>query len=184
MKAAAFVVGPRDGAGAVLADLAHAVGFESVHRYQGLARAETQVAKTPLLFFLCAPTGDVASLRPMVDAVRYSPSLKLRFLPLIYFAREPSLETVKQCIALGFDDVIALPIGGDDASERIGRQIGRIMTYYETATYFGPDRRNRGAGPVRSGSSDHGGGQFRRIEIMRNPETGIDVISDDLQVVV
>ncbi len=184
MKASAFIVGPRDGAGAALMDLARAIGFDSVQRYQGAARAERQTSKTPLAFFLCAPTRDVRALKPLADAVRFSPSLKLRFLPLIYFARDPSLETVKQCVAMGFDDVIALPIGGDDASERIARQIGRIQTYYETATYFGPDRRNRMGGPLRTTGSDHGGGQFRRIEIVRNPETGIDVISDDLQVVV
>jgi hypothetical protein len=183
MRASAFVVGPRDGPGAALMDLAHAVGFESVQRYQGLVRAERQSLKTPLVFFLCAPTKDMRTLKPMADAVRFSPSLKLRFLPLIYFAREPSFETVKQCIAMGFDDVVALPIGGDDAGERIERQIGRIQTYYETATYFGPDRRNRTGGPERTTGSDHGGGQFRRIEIVRNPDTGIDVISDDMQVV-
>jgi hypothetical protein len=160
-------------------DLARAIGFESVQRYQGLARAEKQGAKTPLVFFLCAPARDIRTLKPMADALRFSPSLKLRFLPLIYFARDPSLDTVKQCIAMGFDDVIALPIGGDDAGDRIARQIGRIQTYYETATYFGPDRRNRDGGARRSTGSDHGGGKFRRIEIMRNPDTGVDVISDD-----
>jgi hypothetical protein len=159
-------------------DMAQAIGFEFVQRYQGLARAERQVAKTPLIFFLCAPVKQVRTLKPMVDALRFSPSLKLRFLPLIYFAREPSLETVKQCIAMGFDDVIALPMGGDDVGDRIARQIGRIQTYYETATYFGPDRRNRDGGANRSTGSDHGGGQFRRIEIVRNPDTGVDVISD------
>ncbi|HYD08267.1 MAG TPA: hypothetical protein VEC60_21210 [Reyranella sp.] len=183
MKASAFVVGPRDGAGAMLMDLAHAVGFESVQRYQGLARADRQLSKTPLVFFLCAPTKDVRTLKPMADAVRFSPSLKLRFLPLIYFAIDASVDTVKQCIAMGFDDVIALPAGGDDVSDRIARQMGRIQTYYETSTYFGPDRRNRTGGPHRTTASDPGGGQFRRIEIVRNPDTGIDVISDDLQVV-
>lgn len=119
----------------------------------------------------------------MADAIRFSPSLKLRFLPMIYFARDPSLETVKHCIGMGFDDVIALPFSGDDIADRIARQIGHIQTYYETATYFGPDRRNRLGGDPRSATSDHGGGQYRRMEIMRNPDTGVDVISDDLQVV-
>ena len=80
MRASAFVVGPRDGAGAALMDLARAIGFESVQRYQGLARAERQSSKTPLAFFLCAPTKDVRTLKPMADAVRFSPSLKLRCL--------------------------------------------------------------------------------------------------------
>jgi hypothetical protein len=164
-------------------ELARAIGFAHVLRYQGLARADRQVAKTPLVFFLCATVPDVRTLQPMADAVRFSPSLKLRFLPMIYFARDPSLDTIKHCIKMGFDDVIALPFSGDDIAERIGRQIGRIQTYYETSTYFGPDRRNRTGGTHRSEESDHGGGQYRRIEIMRNPETGVDVLRDDEQIV-
>lgn len=183
VKASAFVVGPKDGAGATLIDMARALGFATVQRYQGLGRAESQSAKTPLIFFLCSPVGDVRTLKPMASAIRFSPSLKLRFLPMIYFARDPSLETVKECIGMGFDDVIALPVSGDDISDRIARQIGSITTYYETATYFGPDRRNRMGGNPRSTGSDNGGGQYRRIDIMRNPETGVDVLSDDLQVV-
>ena len=44
MKASALVVGPRDGAGAALLDLARAVNFTAVQRYQGLARAEKLIA--------------------------------------------------------------------------------------------------------------------------------------------
>jgi hypothetical protein len=84
---------------------------------------------------------------------------------------------------MGFDDIIALPYSAGDLSERILRQVGRTHTYYETATYFGPDRRNR-TGHERSTDSDHGGGQFRRIEIVRNPESGVAVLRDDFQVVV
>jgi MFS family permease len=83
-------------------------------------------------------------------------------------------------LTLGCIEII-LNLEADRTEHLVGR---RIMTYYETATYFGPDRRNRTGGPERSTGSDHGGGQFRRIEIVRNPDTGIDVISDDLQVVV
>jgi hypothetical protein len=119
----------------------------------------------------------------MADAIRFSPSLDLRFSPLIYFARSLSVEAIKQCVGMGFDDVISLPYRGGDLSERIFRQIGTTQTYYETATYFGPDRRNR-VGAPRSTDSDHGGGEFRRIEIIRNPLSGIDVLRDDFQVVV
>ena len=99
------------------------------------------------------------------------------------FARDPDIETIKSCIKMGFDDVIALPFASGDIGDRIARQVGRIQTYYETSTYFGPDRRNR-VGNSRSADSDHGGGQFRRIEIMRNPDTGIELLRDDFQVVV
>ena len=99
--------------------------------------------------------------------------------PILAFSGLLSKHDEARMATAGFDDVIALPIAGDDVTGRISRQIGVIQTYYETATYFGPDRRNRDGGPERSTSSDHGGGQFRRIEIMRNPDTGVDVIRDD-----
>ncbi len=183
MNAAAFVVGPRDGAGAALADLARNMGFSPVDRYQGLYRAERQATLTPLIFFFCAAVPNVETLKPMADAIRFSPNLRLRFLPLIYFTRDPSLTTIRACIRMGFDDVIALPYAGGDLKDRIFRQVGGTQIYYETASYFGPDRRNR-TGHVRDTESDHGGGQFRRIEITRNVETGVNVLRDDFQVVV
>jgi hypothetical protein len=182
VNAAAFVVGPRDGAGAALSDLARSIGFAPVERYRGLAQAERQAETTPLVFFLCAGVTDVRTLKPMADAIRFSPSLKLRFSPLIYFARDLSLEGIKLCISMGFDDVIALPYASGDLRERVGRQVGQMQVYYETGTYFGPDRRNR-VGEARPEGSDRGGGQFRRIEIRRTPERGTDVLRDDLQVV-
>lgn len=182
LNAAAYIVGARDGSSAALQDLARAVGFMPVERYSGLARAEKQVRLTPLIFFLCAEVGDVESLKPIADAIRFSPNPDLRFSPLLYFSRTPSLETTKACIRMGFDDIIALPFSAGDLSERIFRQVGRTHTYYETATYFGPDRRNR-TGHERSPDSDHGGGQYRRIQIVRNPDSGVNVLRDDFQVV-
>ena len=183
MNASAFVVGSRDGATAALNELARVVGFMPVERYAGLARAEKQVRSTPLVFFLCAEVADVTTLKPMADAIRFSPSLDLRFSPLIYFSRTLSVDTIKACIRMGFDDVISLPYKVGDITERILRQVGTPLTYYETATYFGPDRRNR-VGEARSADSDRGGGEFRRIEIIRNPSTGIDVRRDDFSVMV
>jgi len=182
LNAAAFVVGPRDGASAALQELAHAVGFMPVERYAGLVRAEKQARLTPLMFFLCSEVADVSSLKATADTIRFSPNPDLRFSPLLYFTRSASIETIKACIRMGFDDVIALPYRVGDLSERIFRQVGRTHTYYETATYFGPDRRNRTGNP-RTTDSDHGGGQYRRIEIIRSPESGVNVLRDDFQVV-
>jgi hypothetical protein len=184
LNASAFLVGARNGATASLLELARAIGFNPLERYSGLARVEEQLRRTPLVFFLCAEVANVAALKPIADAVRFSTNPDIRFLPLIYFARELSTEATKACIRMGFDDVIALPYTSGDLSERLFRQVGRTQVYYETATYFGPDRRNRTGGTQRSTGSDHGGGQFRRIEIVRNPATGIDVLRDDFQVVV
>jgi CheY-like chemotaxis protein len=177
------VVGPRDGAGAALLDLARSLGFASVERYQGLSRVEQKADAMPLVFFLCAAVPDLKTLKPAAEAIRQSPAPKLRFSPLIYLSRQPALPEIRTCIQMGFDDIIALPFGTGDLGARILRQVGRPQVYYETPTYFGPDPRNR-TGENRSTESDRGGGQYRRIEIMRSLERGIEVLSDDLHVVV
>jgi hypothetical protein len=181
LKASALVVGPRDSVGAGLVDVARSLGFAPVVRYAGMTKAAQQADTTPLIFFLFAPVKDVRTLKPTADLIRFSPDDRLRFLPLIYFSPQPSADCIRACIEMGFDDVIATPYIAGDLRERINRQVGRAQTYYETATYFGPDRRNR-IGAPRSPESDHGGGQHRRIEIVRT-EAGIDLLRDDLQVV-
>ena len=182
MNAAAFVVGTQDGAAAALTTLAQNAGLEPVLPYRSLVKAEAQMQVTPLVFFLCTAVAELRSLKPMADAIRFSPSRKLRFSPVIYFARDLSRPEITGCINMGFDDVIALPVGIRQLQDRIARQIGTPLIYYETSTYFGPDRRNRletDQNDPRRGT----GGHFRRIEIIRTPDKGIDVLSDELQVV-
>ena len=179
MKAAAYVVGPLDGPGAGLMEMAQRLEFSAVQPYAGINQAEQQASQTPICFFLFAAVPDVATLRPVAEAIRFCPSRRIRFSPLIYFSESPSVETITRCINLGFDDVITMPFSRTRVVERINRQIGRNLTYYETAGYFGPDRRGRVTGPQQVGES-RVGGQFRRLEIIRNVLTGINVVRDDL----
>ena len=181
MNASAFIVGPPSGAGTpALTELAHTLGFSKVSAFAGRSAAEKQSALTPLVFFFCAAVADLKSLKSTADGIRQSRSDAIRFAPLIYFARNLGLDTIRSCIQMGFDDVIALPFG-DGVNERIMRQTGRLQIYYETDTYFGPDRRDRTAS-ARDAVSD--AGQFRRYEIMRSPEKGIVMLHDDFQLVI
>ncbi len=182
-KSAAFVVGPRNTDNTALLSLARGIGFSPAERYSGMPRAEEQLRVTPLAFFLFSEVPDVRTLRPVAEAVRLKGGPTLKFAPLIYFGRDLSRETITHCIAMGFDDVIALPYSAGDVRDRLARQLGSVQVYFETATYFGPDRRNR-VGAPRSALSDHGGGEFRRIEIVRSGERGIEVLRDDFEVVV
>ena len=181
MNAGAFVVGPEGPVSDALFPLAQQAGLAPVQRYSGLANAEKQLAETPLVFFLCAAVPDIKTLKPMADAIRFSPSRRIRFSPLVYLVNSPSVEVIRACINMGFDDIIALPCPPRLVAERVARQIGQLCIYYETSTYFGPDRRGRieaDLGDPRRGNGE----QFRRIEIMRTVEAGIDVIKDDMQV--
>jgi hypothetical protein len=179
MRACAYVVSPAGRSGAALMDLAKGLGFDAVVPYQGVAAAEQQTSKTPLLFFLCAASGEMRTLKAVADAVRFFPSPGIRFSPLIYFDEAPSLEVTRHCIALGFDDVIRSPFSRERVEERLQRQVDRPQVYFETSSYFGPDRRDRlEAEPVHSLRGT--GGQYRRLEIIRNAMRGVQVLRDDV----
>ena len=178
MKATAFVVGPQDGPGALLTDMARMLGFASVLPYGGVGMAESQAHQTPLCFFLFAAVPEVTSLRSVAEAIRFCPSRRVRFSPMIYFSESPSVETISACINLGFDDIITMPFTQGRVTERIERQVGQSLLYYETSGYFGPDRRDRVTAPQRAAETRIGG-QFRRLEIVRNFLTGTNVIRDD-----
>lgn len=180
MKACAYIVGPRDGPGIALRDMAVRLGFETVLPFGGMASAEQQTAQTPLLFFFFAAVDDPATLKDAAAAIRFHPSRKLRCSPLIYFSESPSAAAIKLCAAMGFDDVITLPFIQARVEERIARQIDRTQVYFESPTYFGPDRRARVAtAAVLSARSS--GGQHRRLELIRTFAGGVSVLRDDPQ---
>lgn len=178
MNATAYIVGPMDGAGAALMELARRLEFVEVLPYAGIAQAELQASVTPLCFFLFAPVSDPASLQGIADAIRFSPGRRIRFCPLIYFSESPQRVTISRCINMGFDDVITRPFTGARVASRIERQIGRSLLYYETASYFGPDRRDRVTAPTRVAETRLGG-QFRRLEIVRDTIHGVNVLRDE-----
>lgn len=175
MRACAFVVGPPDGPGAALTDLAHGLGFATIMNYSGIAAAETQALQTPLLFFLFAAVDDVTGLKPVADAIRFSPSRRIRFSPLVYFSESPLVEAIKTCVEMGFDDVLTLPFTQKRVAARLGLLVEHTQVYFETADYLGPDRRV-------PNSVERSGGQYRRLEIIRTPAHGVSVMRDDMQV--
>lgn len=181
MQACAFVVGPEDGQGATLRSLARQIGFDAVYPYRNLADVERQSVSSPLIFILVCTVDDVHQLQHVATGIRASASQRVRFAPMIYFAESPSLEVIKACINMGFDDIITLPFTLTRVEERLERQVYRTVVYYETPTYFGPDRRNR-LGQDAGHSARGTGGQYRRMELVRHPTTGINVLRDDFHV--
>ncbi len=178
MRAYAYVIGPEDGPGAALMDIARGLGFSGVSPFTTLAQAEQQTLQTPICFFLFSATDNVAALRGAADSIRFSASRRLRFSPLIYFAESPSVEAITTCLNMGFDDIITMPFTRRRVLDRISRQVGQTMVYYETSSYFGPDRRGRITAPQPHRDS-RAGGQFRRLEIVRSLINGVNVLRDE-----
>ena len=182
MQTTAFVVGPDEAPAAVIKNLARQIGFVPVLNYRGIADLERRMIAVPLAFILCPPVDRMDRLKPIVSEIRASADERVRYAPLVYFSEVPSLETIKAGIALGFDDIITMPVALKNVRERLAHQLNRPLTYYSTETYFGPDRRGRlpqGDSHERRGT----GGTHRRIEIIRTLK-GVRVMQDDLQVVV
>lgn len=177
MRAYAYVVGPEDGPGAALGELARGLGFAGVSPFSTIAQADAQSQQTPVVFFLFAATENPRGLRGVAEAIRFSASRRLRFSPLIYFAESPSVEAITTCINMGFDDVITMPFTRRRVLERVTRQVGQTLIYYETPSYFGPDRR-RSPG-AETTVEQRLGGQYRRLEIVRSLMSGVNVLRDD-----
>jgi hypothetical protein len=181
MQTTAFVAG-EDAPAAVIKDLARQIGFAPVLSYRGISDLERRMQLEALGFILFAPIDRLRALKPVIEAIRASHADQVRYAPLIYFSDSPSLDTIKACIGLGFDDIVTMPFTLRNVRDRLARQLDRPMTYYGTDTYFGPDRRGRL--PTEDGHSRRGtGGAHRRIEILRTT-AGVRVLHDDLQVMV
>ncbi|WDR07190.1 hypothetical protein PSQ90_07125 [Devosia rhodophyticola] len=144
----------------------------------GLPLPSNSRSRTPVCYFLFSAVGEVESLRSAAEAIRFAPSRKVRFSPLIYFTESPSLDTIQQCANLGFDDVITIPFAPARLAERISRQVNTSLVYYETSSYFGPDRRERQVLTPPPGEM-RAGGRYRRLEIMRSLVSGISVVRDE-----
>ena len=178
MHAYAYVVGPDSGPRTALFDLARSLGFAGVSPFSTMAAAESQTQITPLCFFLFAATERLEALRGVANAVRFSTARRLRFSPLAYFAESPSAEVIGACINMGFDDIITMPFTLQRVQERMNRQVGHNLVYYETSSYFGPDRRGRNGPPIATHESRIGA-PFRRLEIVRNLVSGVQVLRDE-----
>jgi hypothetical protein len=163
-----------------VADLARRIGFASVAPYGGVALAERQSQRTPLCFFLFAPVEDVRIVGRVSAAIRFCTRGTLRFSPLIYFSPSPSLEAITACMRMGFDDVITLPFTQGRVEERLHRQVGQALVYYDVPSYFGPDRvrMDNLLDPVEQRKT----GSYRRLEIIRHLATGVNVLRDDIYI--
>jgi hypothetical protein len=178
MKAYAYVVGPQDRAWTSLFDMVSNLGFAGVSSYRGLSQVEQQAGETPVCYFLFSAVDDVAQLRALAGAIRFCPVGEIRYSPMVYCAEDASLETIVSCINMGFDDIVVLPQTSSGLESRLARQLHETRVFYQTQSYFGPDRRNRVARRPQNHPNTPGGA-FRRLEIMRDPDKGVLLQRDE-----
>jgi hypothetical protein len=170
-------MGGNDAQIALINDLARDLGFRQVTPYFNLLAVEELTRKVPNNFFLFATDGELGQIKSQIQNIRNSSRPRVRFSPLICFVEVPLPMLISQCIQIGFDDILTLPWDPAQMVPRLRRQINAPITFYETSTYFGPDRRR--FSQKRAGSTIYKKSQgYRRIDIRRDPVHGVQILGD------
>jgi PleD family two-component response regulator len=123
-------------------------------------------------FFVHFRVADEEILSTMA-AVRGSTDDNTRFSPFVMIIDDCDYEIILKYIRYGFDDVISLPEKADILAHRIEALLRTEHTYFETRTYFGPDRRRLEISPDIGDRRNSSGGKHTRYRFTRDPEAGI-----------
>jgi DNA-binding response OmpR family regulator len=145
--------------------LAERVGFRLV-----LDAGRATAALDPICFFLIDYRITDDDKLQLLLRLRSNPVPDIRFAPVIVVVGSCPAEEVMKYVRWGFDDIIALPANAPSLIARLEAQLGSEHIYYETATYFGPDRRRN----LRAATQDSARSPGRVIEhhFIRDPLGG------------
>jgi hypothetical protein len=136
----ACVVADTDAQRLTLERIARRTGFVRIGAvFNRLEAPASRAAPVPFFFFHYRLSEErlrsaMSELRSFVDENR-------RFSPAIIVVGECSYPEVVQFVNLGFDDIVVLPEAAAVLQKRFVAQLDAQITYFETGTYLGPDRR-------------------------------------------
>ena len=173
----AIIVAPTPFDGRTLAEVATELGFGDIASVFDSDSGNGM--KYPVSYFLVHHRLADTDCGDVIDAVRHIDRKGLRYAPMVVMLPDTSGESVRKFVRMGFDDVISLPQSQVQLTARLGTQLDRDITYYETADYLGPDRRRMDADSAMhrpTGISAH-----TRLTIRRSPEHGTRVLSRQLR---
>lgn len=175
MQSTAFVVGPMDGAGSAIMQLSQEVGFDDVLHYEGPDQAAMKARRTPVCFFLVSSATKRSVISEFVTEIRHHKDRPLRFSPILFLCEDPSPRIINFCVQAGFDDIVAPPFTAPRLLDRVMNQLKQPSAYYETETYFGPDRRRMERGKSPFASMRVGDDNYRQFAVRRDLRLGISV---------
>ncbi len=182
MHATAFLIGidEKSSGGLLYASLDY--GFSQIMNYSDIDLVEKQMEKTPLCFFLFSLDEDIKKIPQTVKLIRFNKNKNIRYAPIVGFTKRPDPKIVNACLQFGFDDIVVSPFSIEKILTRQKELVGKDISFYETSTYFGPDRR-RTENPNLQRDKLHPkrgeGGDYRKVVVSRSAEKGIEVISDE-----
>jgi len=152
------------------------VGFSECIRLSG-TRGILPRHPTHLPFLLIHSNANKQFALKTVDQVRANGDDTVRFMPIIMLTDEQSERTIQKFLVLGCDDIFLYPCTARPLAKRLRMQISQPQEYFQTANYFGPDRRRNESGPTHPDRRGGKGSQYQRFEIKRDIRGGVKILS-------
>lgn len=162
----------------LIGDIAADLGFAAVRPYACIADSNRISKVHPINFFLFDYSPEFEKTKAWIDEIRNCHHLRVRFSPLICFVESPSQEIIIECVNAGFDDILTLPWSARKFKDRLFKQVKHKNIYFETDTYFGPDRSRYTKEHQHSGAVPTPGLGFRRYEFVRDKQYGVQILQD------
>ncbi len=159
-------------------DLCEAAGFGECRRYHSPDDVTGFRRTTPPVLFLCDKLGPEVASRALAG-VRQHPVMELRFTPIIMITTDRTETSILRYIQTGYDDIIVYPCEPEAAATRVLGQFNQMQNYYQTETYFGPDRRRNQANPYEGGKRGRGEYFYRHFVINRQFRFGTKIVSTE-----
>ena len=157
-----------------LETLAVRTGFGGISTdAEGAAFPDPADRRLAFFFFHCQVGSDL--LRNTLARIRSD--AHQRFSPAVLIVGECSQSEVVRYINLGFDDITILPEAARVLERRFTNQITTPVSYFETSTYFGPDRRRSQRLNSPSAPSQKVPGEHRHVRyLVQRAATGTEIL--------
>lgn len=159
-----------------LEDIARSAGFGDTKTVMSRRAFASDERKCVLNFFLIHYNLGDGLMNAVISSIRGSSDIEVKFAPIILFTTDLSFEDYLDYIRLGFDDVITLPEKREMIKARLANQVAHDIEYFETATYFGPDRRRMEIEPPNGVQRSNVPHSHVKYVFRRNPEHGTKLL--------
>ena len=160
-----------------LSGIMQQVGFRRCTRLEAAGRMDAAMSKA-LSFLIIHSSKSRDLISRVASAVRKSDEDHIRFMPIVVLLDASRESEVVEFINLGCDDIIIYPCTPQVLSKRLELQVTTKREYFETDTYFGPDRRIPQfdkAHPDRKGGA---GSFYKKIVIKRDLSGKVTRVSE------
>lgn len=156
-------------------------GFKESRVFPDTGSSLSQFRRGPLPFiFIHAGISPQEVQRAFLN-VRAHSDVAVRFLPIIVVTENGSAQSILRFIQMGCDDIVTLPLTAGGLIARLKHQLNRTKDYFQTDSYFGPDRRQHALtrNATHSGRG-HGEHFYRHFSIQRHVQRGVSIVSTDV----